>query len=424
MLQNLCGYHLSRKFVKQSTNSNMALFDLFKSTKRNTNGQNYLAALAGLGTDNSVAINPNTALTFSAVFAAVRILSESIASLPINLYKLDDNGQRDIQKKNPLQKLIATEPNKMMTSYNFRAAMISNLVLQGNAYAFIVRNGAGRPVELHPLDPQKVKILHHENEVFYEIEKTELPIPASEIIHFTGLSFDGVKGKSPIEVQRDTLSLAVSANKYGGQFFTNAATPKGVLQHPGKITKEAADRLRSSWNQSYGGVYNAHKTAVLEEGMTFKTIQMNPQDVDFLNTRKFQVNEIARIFRIPPHLLADLERATFSNIEAQQIDYVVHTIRPYLVNIEQELNKKLLKESEKSNHYIKFSVQGLLRGDSEARAKYYQTLNQIGVLSINEIRAFEDLSPVADGDTHYYPLNFAPINTPNTSKNGDNELSK
>lgn len=402
----------------------MALLDIFKTTKRNTSGQNYLAALAGIGTDNSVAINQNTALTFSAVFAAVRILSESIASLPVNLYRKTDDGTRTIQNANPLQALISVEPNQMMTSYNFFQAMVSNLVLQGNAYAFISRGNTARPDALHILDPQKVKILHHENEVFYEIEKVELPVPASEILHFTGLSFDGIKGKSPIEVQRDTLSLAVSANKYGGQFFTNAATPKGVLQHPGKITKEAADRLRSSWNQSYGGVYNAHKTAVLEEGMTFKTIQMNPQDVDFLNTRKFQVNEIARIFRIPPHLLADLERATFSNIEAQQIDFVVHTVRPYLVNIEQEMNKKLLRENEKKDHYIKFSVQGLLRGDSEARAKYYQTLNQIGVLSINEIRAFEDLSPVADGDTHYYPLNFAPINEPNTQNNGDNELSK
>tara|TARA_R110002020_G_scaffold231993_2_gene443384 strand:+ start:316 stop:1515 length:1200 start_codon:yes stop_codon:yes gene_type:complete len=399
----------------------MALFDFLKPTKRNTPGQNYLAALAGIGTENSVAINQNTALTFSAVFAAVRILSESIASLPVNLYKKTIDGTRSIQNANPLQALISVEPNQMMTSYNFFNAMVSNLVLQGNAYAFISRNGTGRPEALHILDPQNVKILYHENEVFYEIKKVELPVPATEILHFTGLSFDGIKGKSPIEVQRDTLSLAVSANKYGGQFFTNAATPKGVLQHPGKITKEAADRLRSSWNQSYGGVYNAHKTAVLEEGMTFKTIQMNPQDVDFLNTRKFQVNEIARIFRIPPHLLADLERATFSNIEAQQIDFVVHTIRPYLVNIEQEMNKKLLRETEKKDHYVKFSIQGLLRGDSEARSKYYQTLNQIGVLSINEIRAFEDMNPVADGDTHYYPLNFAPINQPN---NGDNELSE
>ena len=399
----------------------MALFDFLKPTKRNTTGQNYLAALAGIGTDNSVAINQNTALTFSAVFAAVRILSESIASLPVNLYRKTEDGTRSIQNANPLQALISVEPNQMMTSYNFFNAMVSNLVLQGNAYAFISRNGTGRPEALHILDPQNVKILYHENEVFYEIKKVELPVPATEILHFTGLSFDGIKGKSPIEVQRDTLSLAVSANKYGGQFFTNAATPKGVLQHPGKITKEAADRLRSSWNQSYGGVYNAHKTAVLEEGMTFKTIQMNPQDVDFLNTRKFQVNEIARIFRIPPHLLADLERATFSNIEAQQIDFVVHTIRPYLVNIEQEMNKKLLRETEKKDHYVKFSIQGLLRGDSEARSKYYQTLNQIGVLSINEIRAFEDMNPVADGDTHYYPLNFAPINQPN---NGDNELSE
>ena len=387
----------------------MGLFDFFKREERNNNGRAYLSAMAGLGPSNGVAVTPETALSFSAVYAAVRILSESIASLPINLYKLDSDGNRVIQKDHPVQKLIAREPNNLMTSYDFRQAMVANLVLKGNAYAFIHRNNVGRPTMLQIIDNDKIKLLHHEGELFYDIEKIDLPVPASEMLHVAGLNFNGIEGQSPIKVQRDTLALAISANVYGTNFYKNAATPRGIIKHPGKITKEAAERLRASWNSQNQGVYNAHRTAILEEGMSFQSIQLNPADVDFLATRKYQTNEIARIFRIPPHLLADLERATFSNIEAQQIDYVVHTLRPYLVNFEQELCRKLLKENEKENHYIKFSVQGLLRGDSAARAKYYQTLNQIGVLSINEIRAFEDMSPVDNGDIHYYPLNFAPI---------------
>ena len=387
----------------------MGLFDFLKGEKRNNDGRAYLSAMAGLGPANGVAVTPETALSFSAVYAAVRILSESIASLPVNLYKLEDNGDRDIQKEHPVQKLLALEPNSLMTSYDFRQAVVANLVLKGNAYAFIHRDGTGRPTSLQIIDNDSIELLHHEGELFYDIKNIELPVPASEMLHFAGLNFNGITGQSPIDVQRDTLALAISANLYGTNFYKNAATPRGIIKHPGKITKEAAERLRNSWNSQNQGVYNAHRTAILEEGMSFQSIQLNPADVDFLKTRSYQVNEIARIFRIPPHLLADLERATFSNIEAQQIDYVVHTLRPYLVNIEQELCRKLLRDNEKQNHYIKFSVQGLLRGDSAARAKYYQTLNQIGVLSINEIRAFEDLSPVENGDLHYYPLNFSPI---------------
>lgn len=388
----------------------MGLFDFLKNEKRD-NGQTFLAAMSGIGGSGGVAVTDKSAMTFSAVYAAVRILSESIASLPINLYKKDAKGNKVIQDAHPVQRLISLEPNKIMTSYNFRAAMVSNLVLKGNAYAIIHRDGTGRPNELQLIDNDKVKILHYENELFYEIKDTEMPIPASEMLHFVGLNFDGIQGKNPIEVQRDTIGLSVSANKYGGNFYKNAAAPQGILMHPGKITREAAERLKASWNANYAGVHNAHRTALLEEGMQFKTVTLNPADVDFLNTRKYQVNEIARIFRIPPHLLGSLDNATYANIEQQQIDFVMHTLRPYLINIEQELCRKLLRENEKRDMYIKMNVSALLRGDSDARAKYYQTLNQIGVLSINEIRSLEDLSPVADGDIHYYPLNFAPIGT-------------
>ena len=231
------------------------------------------------------------------------------------------------------------------------------------------------------------------------------------MLHFQGLSYDGIKGRSVIQTHRDSFGLSIAANKYGGAYYGNAASPSGILSHPGKLSKEAADRLKFSWNSSYGnGPMNAHKTAILEEGMSFKPVSMNPQDADFLNTRKFQVTEIARIFRVPPHMIGDLDRATFTNIEQQGIDFLTHTLRPYLINLEEELERKLFRENEQDTYKIMFNANGMLRGDSEARAKFYKDMSSIGVLSINDIRRMENMNDIgSDGDKHYYALNYAPI---------------
>ena len=388
----------------------MGLLDFFRPEKRD-NGQTFLSNAFGAGNGTGVSVSKDTALNYSAVYACVRVLSESIASLPLNVYEEERNGDRTLAKDHPIYKLISREPNSYMTSYTWREVLMANLVLRGNAYFFIERDRNARPISLSYLDSDKVTVTHHEGDLFYSIKGVETPVHQSNILHFKGLGFDGVKGKSVIKVHQDTIGLSLAANKYGGNFFGNASKPSGVLKHPAKLSKEAANRLKNSWNASYGGVGNAHRTAILEEGMDFKTVSINPQDADFLNTRKFQVNEIARVFRVPPHLIGDLDRATFSNIEQQGIDFVVHTLRPYLSNIEAELNRKLFRESEKEFYFIKFNVNGLMRGDSKARAEYYKAMSSIGAMSINEIRRLEDYNRIENGNKHYYPLNMQDINT-------------
>jgi len=390
----------------------MALFDFLRSEKRN-NGQNFIFNTLGLGGSNTgVRVDEQTALTFSAVYACVRVLAESVASLPIHVMKRENNGNVVTDRTHPVYNLIARRPNKIMTSYTWRNSLMANLCLQGNSYYIIERDSAARPTQLIYVSPEDVDVKYTKGEVFYSIKNYDTPFTADNILHFMGLGYDGIKGKSVVELHRDTIGLSIAANKYGGSFYGNAATPSGILKHPGKLTQEAAERLRNSWNNKYAnGPSNAHKTAILEEGMEFKSISLSPQDADFLNTRKFQIAEIARLFRVPPHMIQDLDRATYSNIEQQSIDFVMHTLRPYLVNLEEEMNRKLFRENEQDSLYIKLNVAGLLRGDSAARADYYREMSSIGVLSINEIRRLEELNdlPGDAGDKHYYPLNFAPI---------------
>ena len=390
----------------------MGLFDFLRSEKRD-NGQNFIFSTLGGGASNTgVRVDENTSLTFAAVYACVRVLSESVASLPIHVMKREDNGNVVTDRTHPIYNLVAKRPNKIMTSYTWRNSLMANLCLQGNSYYIIVRDNAARPTELIYVNPEDVEIKYSGGEVFYSIKHYDTPFTADNILHFMGLGFDGIKGKSVVELHRDTIGLSIAANKYGGSFYGNAATPSGILKHPGKLSAEAAGRLSTSWNNKYaGGPTNAHRTAILEEGMEFKSISLSPQDADFLNTRKFQVAEIARLFRVPPHMIQDLDRATYSNIEQQSIDFVMHTLRPYLVNLEEEMNRKLFRENEQDSYYIKLNVAGLLRGDSAARADYYREMSSIGVLSINEIRRLEELNdlPGEAGDKHYYPLNFAPI---------------
>mgnify|MGYP003671519003 FL=1 len=395
-----------------------SIFNFFKKETRD-NGQTFLQnVLTGLS-NTGVAVNQDTSLTYSAVFACVRVLSESVASLPIDIIK-DVNGDKTVDKDHPVYKLLAQRPNNYMTSFTWRQILMTNLVLNGNSYFNIIRDTSARPVSLEYIPSENVDVKLQGGEIFYEIKEggdgfgptvESKIIKHDDMLHFQGLSYDGIKGRSVIETHRDSFGLSIAANKYGGAYYGNAASPSGILSHPGKLSKEAADRLKFSWNSSYGnGPMNAHKTAILEEGMSFKPVSMNPQDADFLNTRKFQVTEIARIFRVPPHMIGDLDRATFTNIEQQGIDFLTHTLRPYLINLEEELERKLFRENEQDTYKIMFNANGMLRGDSEARAKFYKDMSSIGVLSINDIRRMENMNDIgSDGDKHYYALNYAPI---------------
>ena len=399
----------------------MGFLDFFRfNTEKRDNGQNFLRAhsVSNLGQSSGVAVTRDSSLTFSAVYACVRIISESIASLPINVYLEEADGDRILQKNHPVQKLLARKPNNYMTSYTFKDVILTNLLLEGNAYFLIVRDGSARPIELICLDPSKVEVYRHEGQLYYKIEEEDATILQDDMLHFVGLSFDGLKGRSVLNSQRATIGTSIAANVTAGNVLGNTTQVGGIIKHPGKLSAEAIERLRTSWNNTYQGPFAAGKTAILEEGMTFEPSKINAQDRQLLESRRFQVEEIARIFKVPLSLIGHLEKAAnYSSIEALSIDFVRFTLTPYIVSMEEEMNRKLFRENEQDDHYIKIQVEGLLRGDSNARANFYKQMIDMGVLSINEVRKLENLNRIENGDTHYFPMNYAPIGQSNQEEN-------
>ena len=337
-----------------------------------------------------------SAMRTSAVYACVKILAETVASLPLQLFKYDKD-KRVKASHHPLYTCLYEIPNGEMTSFQLREVMMTSLLLWGNAYARKIIK-SGHVTELWHLKPQNMEVVRcsQTKEIKYiytdEDSGKSYTYHASQIFHVKGLSYDGLKGISPISQAREAVGLALATEEYGAKFFGNGARPGGVLEHPGLL--KDPEKLRDSWNKVYQGTKNSHKVAVLEEGMKYHSIGIAPEDAQFLETRKYQVNEICRIFRVPPHLVGDLERATFSNIEHQSIEFVQHTIRPWLVRWEQEISRSLLTESERQIYFARFNVDGLLRGDFATRTQGYATARQNGWMSINDIRRLEDLNPI------------------------------
>ncbi len=330
----------------------------------------------------------------TAVYACVRILAETIASLPLHTYMNTESG-KEKARDHPIYYLLSDSPNPEMTSFVFRETMMGHLLLWGNSYSQIIRDGHGKVVALYPLLPDKMKVERSENgEIYYvyNSEGRDYLLRNTEVLHIPGLGFDGLIGYSPIAMAKNAIGMALATEEYGAKFFANGANPGGVLEHPGVV--KDPHRIRDSWNQVYQGTSNAHRVAVLEEGMKFSPIGIPPEQAQFLETRKYQTEEICRIFRVPPHLVGDLERATFSNIEHQSISFVVHTIRPWLVRIEQSINKALFSDSEKEKYFVSFVVEGLLRGDYESRMRGYSIGIQNGFMSPNDVRALENMNPI------------------------------
>lgn len=358
------------------------------------------------GSNSGVRVDELSAMQTSAVYACVKILAETVASLPLHLYKKGKDGKNEQAEQHPLFCCLYESPNEEMTSFEFRETMMTSVLLWGNAYARIIRK-KGHVTELWYLKPQNMTVerdsFTHMIKYTYSDDITNQTVVyrPDQVFHLKGLSLDGVKGISPIAQAREAVGLALATEEYGAKFFGNGARPGGVLEHPG-ILKDP-EKLRESWNKVYQGTRNSHKVAVLEEGLKYHSIGIAPEDAQFLETRKYQVNEICRIFRVPPHLVGDLERATFSNIEHQSIEFVQHTIRPWLVRWEQEISRSLLDESERLLYFARFNVDGLLRGDYKSRMEGYAIGRQNGWLSINDIRRLEDMSlvPADNGGDDY-----------------------
>ena len=348
-------------------------------------------------------VNERTAMQTTAVYSCVRILSEAIASLPVHLYRYTDTGKERVYN-HPLYYLLHDEPNPEMTSFVFRETLMSHLLIWGNAYAQIIRDGAGRVLGLYPLLPDKVEVDRDGNGELYYIynrHNDENPnfedygrvyLPQEDVLHIPGLGFDGLEGYSPIAMAKNAVGMTLACEEYGAGFFENGATPGGVLEHPG-VLKDPA-KVRESWHAVYGGSKNAGKVAVLEEGMKYQQIGIPPEEAQFLETRKFQVNEIARLYRIPPHMVGDLDKSSFSNIEQQSLEFVKYTLDPWVIRWEQSLQKALLLPQEKKEYFVKLNVDGLLRGDYQSRMTGYSIGRQNGWLSTNDIREMENMNPI------------------------------
>ena len=354
-------------------------------------------------TTSGKTVNERTALQTTAVYACVRILSETIASLPLHVYRYTEGGKTK-DTEHALYTLLHDEPNPDMTSFVFRETLMSHLLIWGNAYAQILRDRSGQVIGLYPLLPDQMRVHRSEKgKLFYVYnryeednpnfqEKGSIVLSQEEVLHIPGLGFDGLIGYSPIALAKNAVGMTLACEEYGASFFSNGANPGGVLEHPG-ILKDPG-KVRDSWNAVYQGTRNAHKVAVLEEGMSYKQIGIPPEEAQFLETRKFQINEIARLFRIPPHMVGDLEKSSFSNIEQQSLEFVKYTLDPWVVRFEQALKKSLLLPEEKKTHFIKFNVDGLLRGDYQSRMNGYAIGRQNGWLSTNDIRELEELNPI------------------------------
>jgi HK97 family phage portal protein len=363
-------------------------------------GSNY-SFLFG-GTTSGKTVNEFTAMQTTAVYSCVRILSEALASLPLHVYRYTSTGKERVYD-HPLYHILHDEPNSEMTSFVFRETLMSHLLIWGNAYAQIIRDGAGRVVALYPLLPNKMEVWRDKSgEIYYTYSRTSdenyrdgpAVLRRQDVLHIPGLGFDGLLGYSPIAMAKNAVGMTIACDEYGASFFANGANPGGVLEHPGVL--KDPKKVRDSWNDVYRGSNNAHKVAVLEEGMKYQQIGIPPEEAQFLETRKFQINEIARLYRIPPHMVGDLEKSSFSNIEQQSLEFVKYTLDPWVIRWEQALQRSLFLPKEKTEYFIKLNVDGLLRGDYQSRMNGYAIGRQNGWLSSNDIRLLEDLNPIPE----------------------------
>ena len=381
------------------------LFRTRDAPKDRTSGSAYTFLMGGSTAGKNV--NERSAMQMTAVYACVRILSEAIAGLPLHMYRYKDEGGKEKALDHSLYQLLHDEPNPEMTSFVFRETLMTHLLLWGNAYAQIIRNGKGEVIALYPLMPNRMSVNRDKNGMLYyqyqksnddapTLEGSSVILSPSEVLHVPGLGFDGLVGYSPIAMAKNAIGLSIAAEEYGAKFYANGAAPSGVLEHPG-VLKDPA-KVRDSWNAAFGGSSNSHKVAVLEEGLKYTPISISPNEAQFLETRKFQIDEIARIFRVPPHMVGDLEKSSFSNIEQQSLEFVKYTLDPWVVRWEQSLSRALLSPEEKKTYFFKFNVDGLLRGSYHERMQGYSIGIQNGFMCPNDVRELENLDMISEED--------------------------
>lgn len=359
---------------------------------------------------SGVSVTIDSALQQAAVFACVRILSEGVASLPLKLYKRNPDGSKELALDHPLYNILHSMPNSEQTAFDLREFQMVSLGIRGNAYSQILRDGRGRVGEILPLDSQYMHLDRNAagKLVFnYDEIGNSRTFQSRDIWRIAATGTNGVTGLSPIALARESIGLSIATERHGGSLFKNGAQVPQVLENPGELSDEAFERLKQQINEKHAGVDNAHKMMILEGGAKLAAVGMTNEDSQFLQSRKFQIAEIARWYRVPLHMLNELDKATFSNIEHQSLEFVIHTLRPWLTRIEQTINRDLLLPSERGIYFAEHSVTALLRGDTKTRYEAYGKGIVDGWLSRNEARNFENMNPIDGLDEYLVPLNMA-----------------
>ena len=362
-----------------------------------------------------VKVTAESAMQHTSVYVCVNVLSESVASLPVSVYKRYEKGGKPHKEKayaHNVHAILHDEPNEEMTAFSFKQVVMLHLLLRGKSFAQIIRNKAGQVVWVYPLSADNMEVVRLESGklgYLYKHNKLgKVPLMASEVLHFIGMSLDGITGLSPIEYNRHTIGLSVAMEEFGSTYFKNGANGGGVLQTEKSLSNDAFDRLKSDWSAKYAGLVNANKPIILEEGLSWEKLAISNEDSQFLQSRKFSKAEIASIYRVPLHMINEMDKATFANIEHQSIQFVIDAIRPWVIRMEQELKRKLFTAAEKKNHDIKFNLGALLRGDTKSRYDAYESATTKACwMTRNEVRELEDLNPIDGLDDLLLPLNMA-----------------
>ena len=367
---------------------------------------NMLSAQSSAG----INVNEHNALTYSAVWCAVSLISGTISTLPLRLLKQKGKSKEPATNKS-IYRVMHTQWNPYMTAQVGREVLAAHVLCWGNGYAEIVGDLAGNIHELWPIPPNRVAPKMVDGKMVYDItiDGERVRLPRERVLHIPGLGFDGFMGYSAIQLAREGIGLGMAMEQFGSRFFSNGAHPGLVVTHPQGLGENAFKNLSGELNTKYAGLGKAHRLLLLDEGMKLEKIGLTQEDSQFLESRVFQVQEVARWFGLPPHKLKEMTKSSFSNIESEQISFVTDSIRPWLVRFETSYNVQLLSVREQANHYFKHTVEGLLRGDSKSRSEFYGKMWSIGAMSQNEIRGLEDLDPVVGGDELFVPLNMVPL---------------
>ena len=371
------------------------------------------------GSSSGRIVTERSAMQMTAVYACVRILSEAIAGLPLIVYRYGEAGSKEKATEHSLFRILHDEPNPEMTSFIWRETAMTHMLLWGNSYSQIIRDRRGEIISLYPLMPNRMKVDRDTNgKLYYEyqmqsddgasVKQGTVRLDPRDVLHVPALGFDGLVGYSPIAMAKNAIGLSMAAEEYGAKFFAEGGTPKGILTMPNLIKN--FEKARQTWREGFSA--SGSNVALLEKGTEYQAISINPQDAQFLETRKFQVDEICRIFRVPPHMVGDLEKSSFSNIEQQSLEFVKYTLNPWVSRWEQSMNRALFTDKEKPKMFIKFNVDGLLRGDYKSRMEGYAIARQNGWMNMNEIRELENMDRVPaeeGGDAYLVNGNMIPV---------------